>query len=355
MRQECARTLSQTSVIWVNGRMGPSAHLNSPTAPLSGRSTSRAAAIASMVLGLVTVLAVLPVAGASASTPPASGATVVSSESSPYGQVLMVGSGQFAGYSLYQFDRNTVRACTTTVVTVQNMPLSCAGSETDKTADWPVLTTVGEPVAGPGVNRHLLGTLHRTDIGADQVTYAGKLLYLFDNKPNVFQGENDMETVLPSPPNHGVWSLVSAKDGTPAVGAVTVTTQTVPNGPTVLAADMFQGFAPTPVIVYSYSKDTKNHSVCTGRCALVWMPVLTTSAPQASGLSLSSLGEIRRSDGTKQLTFDGKPLYFYSGEVPQLNPATGMPLNPATIGTGNGLAAPAHDGGHFSIVPAPTT
>jgi predicted lipoprotein with Yx(FWY)xxD motif len=308
-----------------------------------------------VVLGLVTALAVLPAAGASASTAPSGTGTVVSSESSPYGQVLMVGSGQFAGYSLYQFDRNTAAACTTTVATVGNMPLSCAGAETDKTADWPVLTTVGKPVAGPGVNGHLLGTVHRKDIGAEQVTYGGKLLYLFDNKPNVFQGQNDLETVLPGPPNHGVWTLVSGKDGSPAVGAVAVTTQPVPSGPAVLAADMFQGFGATPVIVYSYSKDTKNHSVCAGQCALVWMPVLVTAAPQATGLPLSSLGELRRTDGTKQLTFDGKPLYFYSGEVPQLNPATGMPLNPATIGTGNGMHGPAHLGGTFSIVPAPAS
>jgi Secreted repeat of unknown function len=83
--------------------------------------------------------------------------------------------------------------------------------------------------------------------------------------------------------------------------------------------------------------------------------VLTTAAPQATaGLTKSSVGTITRSDGTKQLTFDGKPLYLYSKEVPQLNPSTGNPLNPATIGTGNGLAGPAHSGGTFSVVSAPT-
>jgi predicted lipoprotein with Yx(FWY)xxD motif len=117
---------------------------------------------------------------------------------------------------------------------------------------------------------------------------------------------------------------------------------------------MFQGQGATPIIVYSYSKDSKGHSACTGTCALTWMPILTTAAPQAgAGVSTGELGEIARSDGTKQLTFEGKPLYFYSGEVPQLNPATGNPLNPATIGTGNGLHGPAHFGGTFSVVAAP--
>jgi hypothetical protein len=62
---------------------------------------------------------------------------------------------------------------------------------------------------------------------------------------------------------------------------------------------------------------------------------------------------MRRTDGTRQVTFDGKPLYFYSEEVPQLDPATGNPLNPATIGSGNGLPGPAHIGGRFSLVPSP--
>ncbi len=102
----------------------------------------------------------------------------------------MVGSGQFAGYSLYAFDLNTPSACTTKVVMVGTMPLSCAGPETDKSADWPVLTTVGKPVAGPGVNKHLLGEVNRKDIGGEQVTYAGKLLYLFDMAPRpVHRGE----------------------------------------------------------------------------------------------------------------------------------------------------------------------
>ena len=251
-------------------------------------------------------------------------------------------------------DRNTPSGCTATGVTVQNMTLSCTGSETDRTADWPALTTVGKPVAGVGVKQHLLGTVYRKDIGTDQVTYAGKLLYLFDPKPDQFTGVNFMETALPLPPWHGVWTLVSPKNGLPVVGPIPVTTQKQPNGTTVLAAQMFQGQGPTPFIVYSYSKDSKDHSDCTGSCALAWMPVLTTAPAQAgTGVSKSALGIIRRVDGTRQLTFEGKPLYFYSGEVPQLNPATGNPLDPATIGTGNGMHGPTHFGGTFSVVAAP--
>jgi predicted lipoprotein with Yx(FWY)xxD motif len=149
-----------------------------------------------------------------------------------------------------------------------------------------------------------------------------------------------------------VWRLVSAKNGLPAVGPVAVSTQKQPDGSTVLASAMFQGMGTTPIIVYSYSKDTKNHSNCTGTCALTWPPVLTTAPVQAgAGVSAGSLGEIHRSDGTVQLTFDHKPLYLYSGEVAQLDPSTGNPMNPATIGTGTGMAGPGHHG-TFAVVQA---
>jgi predicted lipoprotein with Yx(FWY)xxD motif len=308
-----------------------------------------------LLLGLTGIVLASPAGAASTSTSTStSTGTVISEVNSPYGKVLMVGSGQFAGYTLYQFSRNTPAACSATVETVGGMPLSCAGPETDKTADWPALTTVGKPVAGPGVNKSLLGLVHRTDIGGDQVTYAGRLLYLFDQAPHQFSGVNFMETVAPLPPWHGVWYLVSSTNGAPVEGPIALSTEALPSGKSVLAAAMFQGMGGTPITVYTYSKDAKNQSTCTGTCALDWPPVLTTAAPQATaGLTKSSMGTITRPDGTKQLTFDGKPLYLYSKEVPQLNPSTGNPLNPATIGTGNGLAGPAHFGGTFSVVSAP--
>ncbi|HEY6472358.1 MAG TPA: hypothetical protein VIY26_05670 [Acidimicrobiales bacterium] len=309
------------------------------------------AAVASAIGAGAAALALVPLTGFAGATTAATG-TVISAESSPYGTVVMAGSGQFSGFTLYDFNRNTPGGCTTTKVTVMNQPLSCTGPETDQSADWPALTTVGKPVAGPGVNKHLLGMVYRKDIGADQVTYAGQLLYLFDPKPGGFSGVNFMETVAPLPPWHGIWRLVSAKDGLPAVGPIAISTQTQPNGSSVLAAAMFQGQGTTPIIVYSYSKDTKDHSNCTGTCALTWPPVLTTAPVQAgAGVSKGSLSEVRRSDGTVQLTFGGKPLYFYSGEVPQLNPANGNPLDPATIGTGNGLAGPGHSG-TFHVIAA---
>jgi predicted lipoprotein with Yx(FWY)xxD motif len=68
--------------------------------------------------------------------------------------------------------------------------------------------------------------------------------------------------------------------------------------------------------VYLWVKDTGAMSACTGACAGAWPPVTTTGTATASGSAKSSdLGTITRSDGTKQVTYDGHPLYYFSGDT----------------------------------------
>jgi hypothetical protein len=285
----------------------------------------------------------------------------VTTASSPYGQILVVGSGQFAGYSLYVFSNDAPSACTTTVVSVLGMPLSCAGAETDKTADWPALTTDGPPVAGPGVSKQLLSTVYRSDIGAHQVTYGGHLLYLFDPAPHQFTGQAFPETVSPLPPWHGVWYLASPTKGRPVAGTRTLAPQTLLNGKTVVSAIMypdatsiFQNSEPIAFTAYSYSKDIQGRSACTGSCARTWLPVLSSSTPHVTGLAKSAVGTIVRPDGTRQVTYHHKPLYLYSLEVPRIGGSPPGFLNPATTGNGNGVRGPRGHGGHggtFSTVP----
>jgi predicted lipoprotein with Yx(FWY)xxD motif len=316
---------------------------------------TRALLVLAVVLALTGIVMVSP-AGATMTVEHAAAGTgtVISAEASPFGQVLVASSGPFTGYSLYEFSRNTAAACTTTPVSIMGMMLSCTGPETDKSADWPALTTVGKPVAGAGVNQHLLGMVHRADIGGDQVTYAGQLLYLFDIAPDQFTGANFMETVVPLPPWHGIWYLVSPKNGLPVLGPIPLSSETLADGKAVLAAGMFQGMGPAgPITVYTYSKDQKRHSNCRDTCALDWPPVLTSAPASATaGLPKGSVGSIERSNGTRQLTYQGKPLYFYAQELFRLD-AKGNPLNPPTSGNGAGLAGPGH-AGHFALVPAPT-
>jgi hypothetical protein len=96
-------------------------------------------------------------------------------------------------------------------------PLSCTGAETDQQADWQALTTDRPAIAGAGVERRLLGSVWRSDVGAFQVTYAGHPLYLFEpGIANAAFGDKVFESALPLPPWHTAWYLLSP-DGRPAV------------------------------------------------------------------------------------------------------------------------------------------
>ena len=53
-------------------------------------------------------------------------------------------------------------------------------------------------------------------------------------------------------------------------------------------------------------------STCNGGCATSWPPVLVTDGG-ASGVA--GLGSILRNDGSVQATYNGRPLYFYSGDT----------------------------------------
>ncbi len=67
--------------------------------------------------------------------------------------------------------------------------------------------------------------------------------------------------------------------------------------------------------VYLWAKDTGDTSNCTGACAGAWPPVTTTGSATASGgAKASDLGTITRSDGSKQVTYDGHPLYYFAGD-----------------------------------------
>jgi predicted lipoprotein with Yx(FWY)xxD motif len=67
--------------------------------------------------------------------------------------------------------------------------------------------------------------------------------------------------------------------------------------------------------LYLFAKDTKNSSKCSGACAKAWPPLTTGGTPKAgSGVKKSLLGTITRSDGKKQVTYNGHPLYRYDDD-----------------------------------------
>jgi predicted lipoprotein with Yx(FWY)xxD motif len=67
--------------------------------------------------------------------------------------------------------------------------------------------------------------------------------------------------------------------------------------------------------LYLFEKDKRGHSACSGLCATYWPPLLTHGKPVAmAAVKRSLLGTIRRSDGRRQVTLAGHPLYRFSGD-----------------------------------------
>jgi len=197
---------------------------------------------------------------------------------------------------------------------------------------WPALLTDGSPIAGPGVNPTLLGTVTRTDVltgmAVQQVTYAGLPLYrfVFDETPGETEGASLFDPVT-SPA--GIWYLVEPSRGRPALGKARFQVETAPvdgtgQEQTVLAVQMnndfsvfpnasFPVYALRPDRDHDRDRDRDHDSACQGICAAVpWPPVLTSNRPEAGpGVDQSALGIVLRPDGTKQVTYNGKPLYLF--------------------------------------------
>jgi predicted lipoprotein with Yx(FWY)xxD motif len=67
--------------------------------------------------------------------------------------------------------------------------------------------------------------------------------------------------------------------------------------------------------LYWFANDTTSQSNCNGSCASYWKPLIG-SAATAAGISLPhGFGTIKRSDGQLQITYDGHPLYTYTGDT----------------------------------------
>ena len=68
--------------------------------------------------------------------------------------------------------------------------------------------------------------------------------------------------------------------------------------------------------VYLFMADSTGKSNCDSACASAWPPVIASGQPTASGSAQASdLATITRSDGTKQVTYDGHPLYYFVGDT----------------------------------------
>ena len=90
-----------------------------------------------------------------------------------------------------------------------------------------------------------------------------------------------------------------------AASGTTLSSKTI-GGATLLTND--KGFT-----LYTFVPDTATASKCYGSCATYWPPV---KGPATAGTGVTgTLGTITRTDGTKQVTWNGHPLYTYVGDT----------------------------------------
>ena len=68
--------------------------------------------------------------------------------------------------------------------------------------------------------------------------------------------------------------------------------------------------------LYAFTRDRRGGaSRCYGACAKAW-PVYFSSGRLAAGKGVkrSLIGTVRRRDGRRQITYNGRPLYYYVGD-----------------------------------------
>jgi predicted lipoprotein with Yx(FWY)xxD motif len=68
-------------------------------------------------------------------------------------------------------------------------------------------------------------------------------------------------------------------------------------------------------VLYAFTKDARGKSTCSGACAAAWPPyVVKQQARAGAGVTASLLGTARRADGSLQVSYAGRPLYYYVGD-----------------------------------------
>ncbi len=219
------------------------------------------------------------------STEAASAGSVVELGRTPLGRVLVDQRGR----TLYLFEADQFGRST------------CSGK---CAAAWPPLLTSGAPRAARGVHAALLGTTKRAD-GKLQVTYQGYPVYTFfkDTKPGQAAGQGlDFFG--------GEWYVLDAQgrkieDGRHGGDPAALAIRNTPLG-RALTDDRGR-------TVYLFEGDKGSTSACYGACAANWPPLVTTAKPHAgAGVLATLLGTTKRKNGTLQVTYRGRPLYYFT-------------------------------------------
>jgi predicted lipoprotein with Yx(FWY)xxD motif len=237
-----------------------------------------------------------PMPQPSATMAPAAAATVMVKNDPKLGDYLVDAKGM----TLYLFTKDTPG--------VTNCSGGCLKA-------WPALVAAGDLVAGPGVAGKL-DVITRADDGSKQVTYNGYPLYYWakDKAPGDTTGQGVGGVWFVVPPT-ATTTLPTAAPTTapttaPAAAAATVMVKNDPK----LGDYLVDGKGMT---LYMFTKDTPGVSNCSGGCLTAWPPLgLPAPGDLVAGPGVTGkLGFITRADGTKQVTYNDMPLYYWASDV----------------------------------------
>ena len=136
----------------------------------------------------------------------------------------------------------------------------------------------------------------------------------------------------------GGGSSATAASKAPA-GATPAPKSATPHTPTVRVATTRLGKVLVDArgrTLYLFTKDSGTKSTCSGACASAWPPALVTGKPTVGGgAKASHVGTTTRSDGTRQVTYNGHPLYRF--------------VQDTKSGDTNGEGLTAFGGGWFAV------
>ena len=89
-------------------------------------------------------------------------------------------------------------------------------------------------------------------------------------------------------------------------------------GPTLQARASAYGrvlFDGRGFVLYAFTRDARGRSACYGACAKAWPVYYKRAALSAGpGVKRTLIGTTKRRDGRLQVTYAGRPLYYYVGD-----------------------------------------
>lgn len=182
------------------------------------------------------------------------------------------------GFTLYTFDRDTPGA--------SNCTGRCAET-------WPPLLVPDGTVVAPDGLPGELESFSRAD-GSMQAMFNDQPLYTYSM--DAAPGDTNGEGV------GGIWHAARAVSPTVQLhdGGMFGTILTGSNGMTL----------------YTFDRDQDGVSNCSGGCAQTWPPLVLDGGDPVAPYGLAgTLAAIDRGDGQRQVTYNGRPLYFFAADT----------------------------------------